>query len=239
MQTPLLSEKHHAVLFALIGRQTIQNFGSMVGEGSIRRAIQQYGNERGKRMALRAQAMDQELTMTNYLIFGEWQPSGFTETNSVMEDAFPDVRMKVTKCPWNDAWIEHDLLQYGKIYCQEIDDALLQGFNPELTIEMGNTLSNQGQPCEFVYRNASLHDTEILNIIQEKRLAIQKEITMPWDYHCGHLYKVFNQILIDEHGATGQQVMQDSLEDFRDYFGNDIVQIITSFRKTDFKKLPE
>jgi hypothetical protein len=239
LQIPSLSEKHHAVLFALIARQTIQHFGSREGEASVRRAIQRYGNERGNRMALRAHAMGQELTMTNYLIYGEWQPSGVTQTKSVMEDTSPDVRMRVTQCPWNDAWMEYNLLPYGGFYCQEIDNALVKGFNPELTIEIGKTLSNQGQPCEFVYRNASLSGIDTLNIIREKRSRYQKEITMPWDYHCGHLYKVFNEILTNECRATGEKVMQTSMDEYGGYFGDGVSQIILSFQETDFKKLPE
>ena len=233
------SETHHAVLFALIDRHTIQNVGTKEGEAVIRRAIQQYGNERGKRMAIRARADGQELTMTNYLVYGEWQPSGLTETQSSIEDTYPDVRMRVTICPWNNAWIEYDLLQYGRIYCQEIDDALVKGFNPELTIEMDKTLSNQGQPCEFVYRDASLASKETLQFIGEQRLKYQKQNTMPWDYHCGHLYKTFNKCLIDEFGATGHKAIRAALDEFVSLFGEEAVRIIQSYQEIDFNQLPK
>lgn len=233
-----ISETHHAVLFALIAKETIQLFGPLKGEVGIRKAIRQYGNQRGKRMAMRVQANGQELTMTNYLIYSEWQPSGFSETQSKMEETFPDVRMRVMVCPWNNAWIECNLLQYGRIYCQEIDEALVQGFNPELIIKMGKTLSNDGQPCEFIYRYASLVEGDSLQIIHERRLESLSENTMPWDYHCGHLYHTFQDVLIKEFGATGQKAIQAALNEFSSLFSEEITHIILGYQGTDFNQLP-
>ncbi len=50
------TEEHHAMLFALISKAVIERAGEQHGEAIIRKAVRQYGAERGRRMALRAQA---------------------------------------------------------------------------------------------------------------------------------------------------------------------------------------
>ena len=93
--------------------------------------------------------------MTNYLTYGEWR---FVTDGSQMEriEVQDDIRLTVQRCPWEAAWKEAGLLPYGRYYCQEVDAALLRGFNPELQIDVNQTLSNDGRPCEFVYRQAVL-----------------------------------------------------------------------------------
>jgi hypothetical protein len=233
-----LSETHHAVLFALIARHTIEQFGANEGEAVIRKAIRRYGNQRGKRMAMRAQANSQDLTMPGYLSYGEWQPSAYDIMSSTKEDIELDMRMKVVKCPWNDAWVKYGLIQYGRIYCQEIDDALIKGFNPALTLETISTLSNDGQPCVFIYRDACSVQKESPTLLQKKQSEPQETNTMPWEYHCGHLYKTFNAVLIDEWGVIGMAAIRSALEEFGSIFGKEATRLILGYQETDFDQLP-
>lgn len=189
-------------------------------------------------MRLRALADGQELTMTNYLIYSEWQPSGFTLTQNVMEETFPDVRMKTSVCPWNSAWEEYNLLPYGHIYCQEIDEALVRGFNPKLSIEVRKTLSNDGEPCDFTYRKASLLGADTLEVIQHSRKESRGKNTMPWDYHCGHLYHTFHETLIDDLGINGEKAIQAALKEFQSLFNQKDTQRILDYQGTDFNQLP-
>ena len=222
------SETHHAVLFGLIAKETIQRFGPVEGETCIRKAIRRYGEQRGKRMAKRAQADGQELSMTNYQIYGEWLPSDPTRMQSQMKETPPDLRARVTVCPWNDAWRKYDLLQYGRLYCQGIDAALVKGFNPELSIEVGKTLSNQGEPCEFTYCNASLAHQDTIRVIEERRAASGGKHTMPWDYHCGHLYTTARQVLGEDFGESGVEAARVALEAFAARFGEGMAQVVLS-----------
>ena len=150
---PIFSEASHAVLFALIARQVLTRYGEQKGLPALRKAIRRYGEQRGRRMALRARADGEELSMASYLAYGEWR---FVTDGSEMErtEDQEDIRLTVRRCPWEAAWRATGLLPYGRYYCQEVDAALLRGFNPDLRIEVSQTLSNDGLPCEFIYRQA-------------------------------------------------------------------------------------
>lgn len=60
------TETHHALLFGWIAKAIIVLVGVDEGESVLRIAIQKYGHERGWRMALRAKANRQPLTMWNF-----------------------------------------------------------------------------------------------------------------------------------------------------------------------------
>jgi hypothetical protein len=65
------SPTHHALLFAWMSLEIIRRAGADEGECIVRSAVQRYGEQRGRRMALRAQANGHPLTMTHYLAYGE------------------------------------------------------------------------------------------------------------------------------------------------------------------------
>ena len=112
---------------------------------------------------------------------------------TVEEDT--SIRALVSRCPWANAWNDGDLVPYGRLYCQEIDKALVRGFNPELVIDVNSTLTNDGKPCEFVFHQAAKPAGDTLIYIQENAARITEQSVMPWEYHCGHLYKTFGEAL--------------------------------------------
>ncbi|MBN1148292.1 MAG: L-2-amino-thiazoline-4-carboxylic acid hydrolase, partial [Anaerolineales bacterium] len=124
MSEAVLTETHHALLFAWISRAIVQRVGEPQGAAAVRRAVRRYGEQRGGRMAQRAQADGQELSMTNFLVYGEWRYSDPAHAESEKAVAPPNYQTFVKRCPWNTAWLEAELLQYGRLYCLEIDRAL-------------------------------------------------------------------------------------------------------------------
>lgn len=235
---PVFSESSHAVLFALIARQVITRYGEHKGVASLRKAIRRYGEQRGRRMALRALANGDELNMTNYMVYGEWR---YVTSGGEMEqlEVQADIRMLVQRCPWSDAWEEAGLLQYGRYYCQEIDSALLRGFNPELLIDVEKTLSNDGVPCEFIFRQAVLEPGQMLAYIRDKAALLEEQRLMPWEYHCGHLYQACSLVMGDEIGPTGRVTVQNALAEFALRYGGEAAGTVAGYLKTDFNNLPE
>lgn len=216
---------HHALLFAWLSRAVIEQVGRDRGERVIRKAIRRYGEERGLRMALRAQGDGNTLSMTNYMAYGEWKANPEeTEQTLFAEDA--GIRMEVHRCPWHRAWEEAGIMEYGRLYCLEIDTALARGFNPELTLEVNSTLSNDGRNCEFVFRQA-------------EGIVKKKEKEMPWPYHLGHLYWTMSRVIAEELGEEGQQASHTALERFTAQCGREATLLIESYRDTDFRRLPE
>ena len=214
---------HHALLFAWISRAVIERTGLERGEQVVRKAIRRYGEERGERMALRAQGDGVPLNMTSYMAYGEWAADpGESEHTVFEEDA--GVRTVVHRCPWHKAWEDADLMEYGRLYCLEIDTALARGFNPELTLEVNRTLSNDGQDCEFVFRDAE-------GIVEKKGKV------MPWPYHLGHLYWTMSRVLVEELGEVGEQASNAALDRFNAEYGGDAGRVIEAYCDADFLRL--
>jgi len=234
---PIFSESSHALLFALIARQVITRYGGQKGPPALRKAIRRYGEQRGRRMALRAQANGDELTMTNFLIYGEWRAVTDGGQQERMEEQ-SDLRVLVQRCPWDETWKEANLLPYGRYYCQEIDAALLRGFNPDLLIEVNQTLSNDGLPCEFVYRQAFLEPGKTLPYIRDKAALLEPQRLMPWEYHCGHLYQACSLVMGEEFGPPGRLAVQNALAEFALRFGGAAAGTVAGYLRTDFDRLP-
>ncbi len=225
------------MLFALIARQVITTYGEVRGLLALRKAIRRYGEQRGRRMALRALANGDELTMTNYMVYGEWRYVTDGGQSERVEDQ-ADIRMVVARCPWVDAWTEAELLPYGRYYCQEIDAALLRGFNPGLTIDVLKTLSNDSLPCEFIYRQAVLEPGNTLAYIRDKAALLESQRLMPWEYHCGHLYQACSLVMGEEFGPPGRLTVQNALAEFALRYGGEAAGTVAGYLKTDFDKLP-
>ena len=134
-ESPSFLKQAMRCYYALIARQVLTRYGEQKGLPALRKAIRRYGEQRGRRMALRARAEGEELSMASYLAYGEWR---FVTDGSEMErtEDQEDIRLTVRRCPWEAAWRATGLLPYGRYYCQEVDAALLRGFNPHLRIEV-------------------------------------------------------------------------------------------------------
>jgi hypothetical protein len=223
------SPTHHALLFAWLSREVIQRVGQEEGERVVRQAIRRYGQQRGRRMALRAQANGHALTMANYMAYGEWQ-AGEGETEQEIIEKDPHVKAHVHLCPWYQAWEKEDLLPYGRLYCLDVDEALVHGFNPELRLDVNRTLSNDGEPCEFVFHDATLANK---NAVRPGRQAV-----MPWEYHLGHLYKTVGEVIVEELGQVGREAVEAALGEFARRYGEEAAQIVAAYQDVDFDQLP-
>jgi hypothetical protein len=228
--------KHHALLFAWMSREVIQRAGAEKGEAVIRKAVRRYGKQRGGRMAMSAQADGQTPSMFNFLVYGEWEGRR-GESNRIILETDPDFHVWVKKCPWYDTWVEHDLLPYGRLYCLEVDHALIQGFNPDLNLELNATLSNDERDCDFIYHEANL-TPENFKRMEQRRKEVHDKAVMPWDYHLGHLYKTIREEVVDELGEAGEEAINAAMTEFRREFGEDATEIVQSFKETDFDSLP-
>ncbi len=68
-----LTATHHAMLFALMARAVVRDTAEKSGEMVMRKAVRAYGEQRGRRMALRARANGHALSMANFLAYGHPQ----------------------------------------------------------------------------------------------------------------------------------------------------------------------
>lgn len=232
-----MTATHHALLFSCISKSLIDEIGKEKGEPILSQAVQTYGHQRGKRMALRARANNHALTMANYLAYGEWSVPK-DEMEFRLMDKRPHARMHVVKCPWHSAWEKRELLEFGKYFCKEIDRALVHGFNPDLTIDIRSTQTNGGSHCEFIFKEADLSFFKLLGLAYKKKISPGTRAVMPWEYHSGHLYKTMGQIFQEALGDVATQIMDTGLSEFTQLFPDCPLETITQFQNTDFNILP-
>ena len=218
---------HHALLFAWLSRAVVRRVGEARGEAVMRHAVRRYGEQRGRRMALRVEAEGHSLSMANYMTYGEWSVGEGEMAKQVLGVA-PDAISHVTRCSWHTAWTRHNLMAYGRFYCLEIDEALVRGYNPALTLEVHGTMTSGAEHCEFVYRGAGLTQPD----------PPSKSPVMPWEYHCGHLLKTVSKAVTDDLGEVGAEVIEEAMAAFTERYGADATEIVGSFSATDFCRLP-
>jgi hypothetical protein len=141
--------------------------------------------------------------------------------------AGPNHLAQIHRCPWKDAWEAHGLMPYGRIYCLDIDEALVHGFSPELKLEVRSTLSSGDPCCEFVFHDVS------------PALAAAGRAVMPWEYHMGHLFKTVGEVFVEELGEQGQAAADEALAQFARQYGQQAAQAVAGYGDTDFEQLPE
>jgi hypothetical protein len=223
-----LTPTHHALLFAWLARAVIRRAGKSQGEAIVRQAVRRYGEQRGRRMAMRALSDGQALTMNAYMAYGEWRAAA-GQADSAMVQEFPLPIGQVYRCPWHEAWEDQDVMAYGRLYCLEVDHALVRGFNPDLRLDINSIKSAGDDFCEFAYYGADLSEPA-----QSGRPTV-----MPWDYHLGHLYKTVGQVVLEEIGEPGAEAVSEALAEFAACFGQDAAAAIEAYGDTDFDSLPE
>ncbi len=225
--------EHHALLFAWIAREVIARIGESAAAPVLREATRLYGEQRGHRMAMRAQRDGQPLSMATYLSYREWQvPAGTMQQTGVPWRT--DLRTQVRRCCWATTWEQEGLTEVGKYYCQEIDEALVRGFSPDLVIEVRGTRTNGSRACQIIYRGA-FEGT----LVHEETQRDEEKRILPWSYHTAHLYSAMSAVLQRELGSAGTAAVQAALDVFAARFGRAMADALSAQANTDFDVLPE
>ncbi len=202
----------------------------------ISKAVRQYSEQRGRRMALRAQVDKRALSMINYIGYGEYKITGEIELKII--ERSPYARIRIPKCPWYTTWKENGLLSFGRLYCREIDPALVRGFNPALRVDVNATLPAGAVQCEIVY-HADLTILNYLLIQYRKTVSLGAKAVMPWDYHVGHLFHTLEKVIIDELGLDGQKAIEAGLAKFAERYGEQAIQKVVTSRNQDYESVPD
>lgn len=228
---------HHALLVAWISRAVVKATDETDGERIVRKAVRQYALQRGHRMALRAKANGHPLTMDNYVAYVEWTPDKGDMEQKIVEKT-PDARIQVFKCPWHSAWEKNNLMEFGRYFCLEVDLALVEGFNKDLTLDIYGTRPNGAACCDMVFRGARLNLPNMLKLIYKKAINPGKRVIMGWEYHTGHLFKTMGEVIREELGDSADGIMDTAMADFVERFGEEAKRTVMSYQDTDFNRLP-
>lgn len=214
--------EQHAALVALLAKYAIEGSGE-AGREAFLAGIRRMAYERGTRMANRALQNGDRLDIVSFQAYGEWRAQpGEMEAALKREDGLAVT--EVTKCPWNNSWRKHGLIEYGKLYCEVVDDALARGFHPEFHCNVPCTLSAGGPCCRFEWGIAMTENEE--QSLLAKKAALGDRCSKDFDYHIAHvLYSVGDELVL-RLGDTGALAVEQAKRAFVLLFGQEYLDAV-------------
>lgn len=226
----------HAYLFGIIAKLVIDRFGKD-GVEAISAGVIQYGRQRGRRMAQRTRQDGLEPTALNYVAYGEWvaEPG---DMDSAIVSKNPDLEFLIKKCPWHDVWTNNDLLeQYGYLYCQYVDVAIGEGYNSDIQFDIVACRGLGDSVCDMRMRKAQATESDEKEL-SERINRLANKAKMPWDYHCGHLFKTLWEVVVSRFGYAGLTLLQEALLEFNHAYGENAGETLLRLMSIDYNVAP-
>lgn len=235
MDIVLSSASHHAMLFVLLAKETIDTFGEE-GKQAVTSGVNRYGEQRGRRMALRTLADANELNVENYLVYGEWE--AFPGQMDLRFPTYtPQVRMQNYRCPWHTEWSKRGMQELGLYYCQDVDAALARGYNGMNLSLQANRMKGD-ECCDFVFKGCSIPE-ERMEAFKAKCAAIGKKAKMPWEYHVGHIYRTMKDAIVGAFGPEGEAAANRALDSYEKEYGSAAKELVLQYADIDYDVMPE
>ena len=226
--------KNHALLFGIFCNH-IQKSNFPQSIEFIREIIRQYALERGGRMAQRTRKYRDEISMDNFLVYGEWIPeSNIMEQQNIEET--PVYISRVTRCPWATYWNSHGYLEYGKQYCDLIDKTLVEGYNPELSLIVNGNLTKGDSYCEFHWKAVELTQENQLKMTQKKE-SLGMLVKKSWEYHTAHLYWTFRRILPLLDINRTKNLIDEINNEYVEIFGENSLSRLLNYENMNFSSI--
>ena len=137
-----------AKLFGFIAKEISETFGES-GEEALAKAVAAFGRERGRGIAERAKLRGLPNTPGNYLASYDMDRS--SEFASVATVKNGELEQVFSRCAIAGQFARDGLERYGRIYCDNIDPALAEGYNPEMECRHPEHFFDNGR-CRFVFK---------------------------------------------------------------------------------------
>ena len=218
--------EHHAMMFAFLAKHAIELCGE-AGKEAILKGMTTYGKERGARMAANALAHGDELTTMTNQAYGEWKPDydGQMEFGQLRTE--PTLQTYISKCAWCDAWKKHNITEYGKYYCVNVDNAVYQGFRSYFVCTpTATSLSWGGERCEFDWGHPLSPDE--VRALAEKKKELGGSCMKDFNFHTAHLKQTLSKTLIEALGDNGKKAVELALEEYAETFGEEYLNVLNS-----------
>lgn len=136
-------------LLCTITEEVKNKFGEE-GKKVIADSIRKYGLERGKRMAKLVKSLGKEPNLKNFFIYGDLDSSSILKYKPKIVDG--NIEIIIRDCVFCNGCRDWGKEEYGKIYCEYIDHAVLEGYNPDLILELPARMMLGDKKCHFRYK---------------------------------------------------------------------------------------
>ncbi len=137
-----------AVLFAFTARAVMQELGQEKGELLLKKAIEDFGRARGKRIASIVTSLGKPLTLKNWLIYSDIDSRNFDPHPDLDND---DLVVKAGECAFWNAAQAFGLGGVAKFYCKYVDYAILEGYNADVKLILEDRHQSGKDHCVFRY----------------------------------------------------------------------------------------
>ena len=144
-QTHIMS--YNAQSFCILAEEIISRFGEK-GREAIVEAVKRFGEMRGKRIAEVVKSLGKELNLKNFFIYYDIDTRFLTLTQEIVDG---NLEITITKCPFAQGCKDWGKEEYGKIFCEHVDKAILRGYNPDLVFELPLNLTRGDKACVQKY----------------------------------------------------------------------------------------
>ena len=132
-----------ALLYYHLTKATIEEYGDGAKK-TIKKAIREFGLERGRNISVKVKAAGEELTIDNLDKFYDmpiavgWGPEPKYDESGRKHSC-------TKSCTFADLWISKNWEEIGQIYC-EVDLAIRLGYNPDIIYTPTKNIL-AGDPC--------------------------------------------------------------------------------------------
>lgn len=127
-----------------------QRFGRDEVVGIVREVIADIAREQGRAMA----ASREDASLASFAqTLGPWQKDGAMQLR-VVQQAPEQFAFDVTRCRYAEMYRALGIPELGEVLSCQRDAALIEGFNPDVTLTRTQTIMQGAVCCDFRYRAA-------------------------------------------------------------------------------------
>lgn len=137
-----------AKFFSILAKNMEKEFGQK-GLDILKQSVIDWGMARGKDIARRAKNSGQENTLDAYLPNYDMERSELFGYNTTYENN--EIHQYFDRCVFAETWMTADEEKYGRIYCENIDPALITGFNENLECVHDHIMYKDNH-CTFCFK---------------------------------------------------------------------------------------
>ena len=136
------------LMYYHLAREMIESFGDD-GEKALRRAIRNYGHERGARLRKRHEEMGLPINIKSLFTHYDLPTHpGDVRRREILKD--DELLSYILVCPYQKLWAAHGGNDIGKIYCEEFHQAMWEAYRDDIVVEIPEILTKGDEHCRFV-----------------------------------------------------------------------------------------
>jgi L-2-amino-thiazoline-4-carboxylic acid hydrolase-like protein len=138
-----------AQLFGTMAKVVMEKLGEDEGTPILEEAVKAFGKKRGKNIAEKVTELGLPLSFKNFLVYTDLDTANSHDMVPKIEDG--KLIVEISRCDFSDAAKKWGVEKYAAYYCRHIDVAILEGYNPDLKIEVPENITSGGKMCILKY----------------------------------------------------------------------------------------